>query len=185
MVFYSGPGKIIGFLPPELPPKDIVGAYTHTILKSVPRNRAGSLTLKSKDPRDVLDIQFRWFTDGADEDLQALAEGVAIMRNAFKSVPAPYTPVEEVYPGTHLTDLDELKEYIRTQAFGRHPSSTCAIGADDDPRAVLDSDPRVRGIQNLRVVDASAFPNVPGSSPVIAVFMISEKASQVILRDAE
>ncbi|ETN36199.1 uncharacterized protein HMPREF1541_08476 [Cyphellophora europaea CBS 101466] len=183
LVMYGGPGNIIGFLPPELPAEDIVGAYTHTVVKSNPRNRAGSVTLLTSDPRDVPDIQFRFFTDGADEDLQALAEGVERMRESFKAVPTPYTPIEEVYPGENLTG-DALKDYIKSQAFAHHPASTCAIGPDDDPNAVLDADFRVRGTEGLRVVDASAFPNVPGSFPVIAIFMLSEKASEVILRDA-
>ena len=184
IIIYGGPGNIIGFLPPELPAKDIVGAYTHTLLKSNPRNRAGTLTLKSTNPRDVPNIQLRFFTDGADADLQALAEGLEQMREAFKAVPPPYTPVEEVYPGADLHG-EELKSYIKSQSFGHHPACTCSIGADDDPRAVLDSAFRVRGTKGLRVVDASAFPNVPGSFPVIAVFMLSEKASEVILHDAK
>ena len=56
-----------------------------------------------------------------------------------------------------------------------------SIGSDDDPNAVLDSKFRVRGVEGLRVVDASAFPRAPGAFPVLAVFLLSEKAALDIL----
>ena len=60
-------------------------------------------------------------------------------------------------------------------------SCTCKIGADNDKLAVLDGDFRVRGVKNLRVVDASVFPRIPGLFILSSVYMISEKASDVII----
>lgn len=71
------------------------------------------------------------------------------------------------------------------QVFGHHSTCTCAIGADDNPFAVLDSKFRVRGVRGLRVVDASAFPCVPGAFPVIPTFLLSEKATKSVLQDVE
>jgi choline dehydrogenase len=74
---------------------------------------------------------------------------------------------------------------LRNQIFSHYISSSCAIGADDDKMAVLDLNFRVRGVKNLRVVDASAFPRVPGAFPVLPTFIISEKAADVILKDVK
>jgi choline dehydrogenase-like flavoprotein len=79
-----------------------------------------------------------------------------------------------------LQSDDELTDFVRTRAWGHHASCSCAIG----PReygGVLGSDFRVHGIPGLRVVDASVFPRIPGFFIVSAVYMIAEKAADVIL----
>src|SRR5262249_8156161 len=63
-------------------------------------------------------------------------------------------------------------------------SCTCPIGRDDDPKAVLDTNFRVRGTTGRRVVDASVFPKIPGFFIVTSVYMIGEKAAEVISADA-
>ncbi len=73
---------------------------------------------------------------------------------------------------------------MKDNAWGHHASCTCKIGVDADPMAVLDSKFRVRGATNLRVVDASVFPRIPGFFIVSAVYMVSEKAADVILAEA-
>ena len=80
--------------------------------------------------------------------------------------------------------MEAIKQDIKNKAYSHHASCTCPIGADDDPLACLDSRFRLRGVQGLRVVDASAFPRVPGTFPVLPIYMISEKATDVILEDA-
>src|SRR5947209_3025510 len=89
----------------------------------------------------------------------------------------------EVIPGESVSTREQLKEFIKDQAWGHHASCTCKIGARDDALAVLDSQFRVRGTKNLRVVDASVFPHIPGFFIVTAIYMISEKASDVILEE--
>jgi choline dehydrogenase-like flavoprotein len=79
-----------------------------------------------------------------------------------------------------LQSDDELKDFVRSHAWGHHASCTCAIG----PRAgggVLGSDFRVHGAQGLRVVDASVFPRIPGFFIASAVYMVAEKAADAIL----
>lgn len=61
----------------------------------------------------------------------------------------------EVWPGPKVNTEAELKQFIKDEAWGHHASCTCPIGADDDPKAVLDTNFRVRGVDGLRVVDAS------------------------------
>lgn len=72
---------------------------------------------------------------------------------------------------------------VRDQC-GPYACCTAAIGADEDPNAVLDSDFRVRGVDGLRVVDASVFPKIPGWYIALPIYMISEKAADVIIADA-
>ena len=79
---------------------------------------------------------------------------------------------------------DDLDDFIRETAFGHHACCTAKIGDDDDSMAVLDGQFRVRGVNNLRVVDASAFPSMPGSFIAVPIMMLAEKAAEDIVRDA-
>jgi choline dehydrogenase len=166
--------------------------FTWAILKGHTRNTAGKVTLNSNDPRDVPDINFRYFDDSNvtpeedwKEDLESVVEGVEFVRR-INSDPQMRDIIErEEVPGENVRTREEIAEFIKNQSWGHHASCTCKIGADDDNMAVLTSDFRVRGTQNLRVVDASIFPYIPGLFIVSAVYMISEKASDVILADAE
>ena len=85
-----------------------------------------------------------------------------------------------------VPDGDEaaLRRFIRDEAWGHHASCTAPIGAADDPLAVLDAEFRVRGVDGLRVVDASVFPRIPGTYIVLPIYMVSEKAADVILAAA-
>lgn len=75
----------------------------------------------------------------------------------------------------------QIETYIKNTAWGHHCSCTCAIGADGDPMAVLDSSFRVRGVSGLRVVDASVYPRIPGTFTLLSTYLVGEKAADVIL----
>jgi choline dehydrogenase len=77
----------------------------------------------------------------------------------------------------------DVEDTVKTQTWSHHATSTCAIGKNGDKMAVLDTNFKVRGAKGLRVVDASALPRTPGAFPVVPTFMISEKASEVILKE--
>jgi choline dehydrogenase len=158
--------------------------FTWAILKAHTRNTAGSVTLRSSDPRDTPRIDFRYFDEGSpggDEDLDAVAWGVEFVRRmAHRSG----MDAAELVPGGKVGTPEELREFVRTHAWGHHASCTCKVGRDDDPSAVLDGRFRVRGTRNLRVVDASVFPRIPGFFIVTPTYMISEKASDAVLADA-
>ncbi|GME46169.1 Glucose-methanol-choline oxidoreductase [Neofusicoccum parvum] len=154
--------------------------WTWLTLKAHTRNRAGTVRLASADPRDTPDIDFNYFADG-DEDLQAAYEGIEFARDIYDHMPATLGPYEDVRPPA---GEDATKQFIRDEAWGHHASCTCPIGADDDEMAVLDGQFRVRGVQNLRVVDASAMPRIQGFFIVTSVYMMSEKAADVIIADA-
>lgn len=163
--------------------------WTWITLKAHSRNNAGTVTLRSADPRDTPLINFNSFdsgttTNGADQkDLQAVVEGMEFSRKIFSSLIPLQGGFQEVWPGPSVQG-DHLKDFIKNEAWGHHASCTCPIGADGDPMAVLDSNFRVRGVDGLRVVDASVFPKIPGFYIAVPVYMISEKAADVILADA-
>jgi choline dehydrogenase len=160
------------------------------VLKAHSRNNAGTVELRSTDPRDTPIINFNSFdtgvtTNDADEkDLQAVYEAMEYARQAFADLIPLDGSFTEVWPGPSVTTEAEIKEFIKDEAWGHHASCTCPIGADDDPMAVLDSNFRVRGVQSLRVVDASVFPKIPGFYVALPIYMISEKAADVIINGA-
>lgn len=160
--------------------------YSWNVLKAHTENTAGTVTLRSTDPTEVPEIVFRFFDEGnaGDADMKATIEGVRMIRRAMAEPKAQQHIVEETAPGSHVTSQEDLEAFARATARGHHASCTAKIGADDDRMAVLDSRFRVRGVNGLRVVDASVFPKTPGFFPTAAIIMISEKASDVIIEDA-
>jgi choline dehydrogenase len=90
---------------------------------------------------------------------------------------------QEELPGDHLQSDEQLAEYVRDNAWGHHASCSCAIGPRE-AGGVLDSRLRVHGTERLRVVDASVFPRIPGFFIACAVYMVGEKAADMILADA-
>ena len=164
--------------------KDDLNYLTWAVLKAHTINRAGEVRLESTDPRDRPYINFRYFEEGSDTegtDLDAVVAGIRFVRKLTAPLITQGIIAEEEHPGPALQTDQELRDYVRYNAWGHHASCTCPIGSDDDPMAVLDSHFRVRGIQGLRVVDASVFPRIPGFFIVSSIYMIGEKAADVIL----
>jgi choline dehydrogenase-like flavoprotein len=158
---------------------------TWAILKAHTRNTAGRVTLRSTDPRAMPAIDFHYFDEGTDsegEDLDAVVAGVKFVRELQGSLGDAIA--EEELPGASIVSDDDIRGFIKDNAWGHHASCTCKIGPRSDG-GVLDSNFRVYGTENLRVVDASVFPKIPGFFIVMSVYMIGEKASEVILADAK
>jgi choline dehydrogenase len=159
---------------------------TWAILKGHTANRAGSVSLRSADPRDTPAVNFRYFEEGDDaagDDLRAVVAGIRLARRLIGGLNRFGRIAEEELPGAHLQSDEELAEYVRDNAWGHHASGSCAIGPRER-NGVLTSDFAVHGTQGLRVVDASVFPRIPGFFIVSAVYMIAEKAADVILAAA-
>jgi choline dehydrogenase-like flavoprotein len=83
-------------------------------------------------------------------------------------------------PGADYPNEESLREFVRAHAWGHHASCSCPIGPRDRG-GVLSGDFKVYGVEGLRVVDASVFPRVPGLFIASAVYMIGEKAADVIV----
>jgi choline dehydrogenase len=160
-------------------------------LKAHSRNHAGTVQLRSADPFDQPLINFNYFDEGtteggADElDANSIVEAIYQSREALKDYHKYHvlggTEFVEEQPGPEYQTPEQLKTYIKDRAWGHHASCSCPIGGDDDPMAVLDSKFRVRGVDGLRVVDASIFPQIPGIFIQSAIFMASEKAADIII----
>jgi choline dehydrogenase len=159
---------------------------TWAILKAHTKNRAGTVELRSPDPRDPPLVNFRYFeegSDGAEQDLRAVVGAIRAVRRATAPLLAKGAVLEEHMPGPGASTDDELAQYVRDTAWGHHASCSCPIGPADRG-GVVDGDFRVHGASRLRVVDASVFPRIPGFFVASAVYMVGEKAADAILRDA-
>ncbi|KAI0132553.1 hypothetical protein BJ170DRAFT_252915 [Xylariales sp. AK1849] len=192
MFIFGGPIDFTGYFPSwgdaAVADHEHFSWYT---LKAHTRNRAGTVQLRSTDPLDTPLINFNYFDTGTTEggaddlDLRAMIQALNMSRRALEeyttySILGGDSFVEE-NPGPEVVSDEDLGQYIKDRAWGHHASCSCPIGADDDPNAVLDAQFRVRGVQGLRVVDASIFPRIPGVFIQSAIFMASEKAADVIL----
>jgi choline dehydrogenase len=158
---------------------------TWAVLKAHTNNRAGEVLLRSADPRDPPRIDFHYFGEGDDTagaDLDAVVAGVKVARDIMSR--AGDLVAAEESPGPAVQTDEELRSWIADQAWGHHASCSCPIGPASDPGAVVDGRFRVHGTSRLRIVDASVFPRIPGFFIVTSVYMLAEKASDVILADA-
>ncbi|MGH7798416.1 MAG: GMC family oxidoreductase [Candidatus Binatia bacterium] len=156
------------------------------ILKAHTENNAGSVTLQSADPRDPPRIDFRYFDEGSDragEDLDAVVDGVKFVRRISSDLKNEGLIAGEHLPGDAVRSDEQLRDFVRNNAWGHHASCSCPIGPREKG-GVLGSDFRVHGTRGLRVVDASVFPRIPGFFIASAIYMIGEKAAEVILADA-
>lgn len=164
-------------------------------LKAHARNRAGTVKLRSRDPLDPPIINFSYFHEGTREggadalDLGALIQAIRKSREALANwskfpILGGSKFVEEK-PGPDVQTDEEIGQFIKDEAWGHHAACTCPIGPDSNPRAVLDSDFKVKGVEGLRVVDASVFPDIPGVFFQSAIFMASEKAADVLIAEAK
>jgi choline dehydrogenase len=142
-----------------------------------PRSR-GRVGLRSADPRDPPRIQLNLLSDP--EDIRTLIRGIGVARRIYRTAPQSALTGKELRPGAERTSSAELENYLREAlAVTQHPVGTCAMGVG--PEAVVDPKLRVRGIEGLRVADASIMPTVPGANTNAACIMIGEKASDLIL----
>jgi choline dehydrogenase len=137
----------------------------------------GRITLRSADPRVRPAIDPAYLTDEA--DLGILVSGVRLAREIVACEPlASYTAGEDA-PGKRVRDDEQLRDWIRhTVGTIFHPTSSCAMGGAHS--AVCDSELRVRGVEGLRVVDASVMPAVPRGNTNAPTIAIAERAADLI-----
>ncbi|HTH98097.1 MAG TPA: GMC family oxidoreductase N-terminal domain-containing protein [Stellaceae bacterium] len=141
-----------------------------------PKSR-GTVRLRSADPRAPVRIHYDFFSHP--EDLPALIKGFKIGRDVGNQpAMAPYRGAEAA-PGPDIRTDEEIGAWIRRTAMtAHHPAGTCRMGSDDG--SPLDPQMRVRGVENLRVVDASAMPDLVSAHINACVLMMGEKAADII-----
>ncbi|MDI5933662.1 GMC family oxidoreductase [Halomonas kalidii] len=157
-------------------------AITASVCNLNPTSR-GTVRIRSRDPHQAPAIAPHYLS--TPEDRQVAADSLRVTRRiAEQPAFARYVPVE-VKPGVQYQSDDDLARLagdIGTTIF--HPVGTTRMGRDDDPRAVVDSHLRVRGVQGLRVVDAGVMPTITSGNTNSPTLMIAEKAAGWILAGA-
>ena len=137
----------------------------------------GSVFLQSPDPMAAPGIDPNFLSDP--EDLRVLMKGAKMTRAILEAPPLSKYRHQELYTKDGMSDA-EWESHIRSRADTvYHPVGTCRMGVDDD--AVVDLQLRVRGLEALRVVDASVFPTLIGGNTNAPTIMIAEKAADMIL----
>ena len=141
----------------------------------------GELTLRSPDPTTPPMIRANYLTAASDQHV--MVAGARLARRLGRTSPFKDMVLEELTPPPGADTDAFWLDYVRaTGTTVYHPCGTCRMGADD--AAVLDPSLRVRGVDGLRVVDASAFPLIPSSNIQPAVMMLAERAAAMVRGDA-
>ncbi|HEV2187122.1 MAG TPA: choline dehydrogenase [Stellaceae bacterium] len=139
----------------------------------------GEITLSSGDPRAPVRIHQNFLSN--DNDKRTIRDGLKLVRRMAQTAPLADFVARELKPGPGVQSDDALDAYIRaTAATAHHPLGTCKMGPDSDQMAVVDPQLRVRGVEALRVVDASVMPDMVGGNINAPVIMIAEKAADLI-----
>ena len=137
----------------------------------------GTVELASADPRQPVRIRANYLS--APGDVQTIAAGVRMAREVIRQSALDPFRGDEIVPGARVVGDSDMHAYIRSVASTlHHACGTCRMGSDD--MAVVDSELRVRGIERLRVVDASAMPDLVSGNINACVLMIAERASDLI-----
>ncbi len=143
-----------------------------------PRSR-GRVRLRSADPLEPPLIESDHFSDAGGEDLRTTVEGLKIARRIVAAPALAAFDGGEIVPGSAAVSDEELAASVRAEAQTiYHPVGTCAMGSGEG--AVVDARLRVRGLEGLRVVDASVMPTVPRGHTHASAVMIGEKAADLV-----
>jgi choline dehydrogenase len=174
--FFFGP---VEFFPDEY--RTSGPGFTVAPILAQPKS-IGNVRLASTDPTENALVDPQYLT--RDDDVAVLEHGIRYARELVHTKPFEALRGRELAPGPDVTDLAGLRDYIRrASSTVWHPVGTCKMGPESDPRAVVDGRLRVRGIEALRIVDASIMPQLVNCNPNAAVMMIAEKAADLIRAD--
>jgi len=157
-------------------------AFTASVCNLRPASR-GSVHARSPDPVEPPAIAPNYLAE--EEDRRVAADALRLVRRIVAAPALARFRPTEFRPGPHLVSDEDLARgagAVASTIF--HPVGTARMGADDDPLAVLDHRLRVRGIDGLRVADASAMPRITSGNTNSPTMMIAEKGARMILDDA-
>jgi len=140
----------------------------------------GAVTLASADPKDAPKILFNYMS--RDQDWADFRHCIRLTREIFgQKAFDPYRG-KEIQPGSSVQSDDELNDFIREHVESAyHPCGTARMGRADDPKAVVDPECRVIGVEGLRVADSSVFPRITNGNLNAPSILVGEKASDHIL----
>jgi choline dehydrogenase len=152
--------------------------FTMSVCQLRPESR-GYVRIQSADPLSPPKIVANYLATQLDRDTSVAAVNFA--RKMTQTEPLRSLVTREVKPNNPKSDEEVLEFCRNTGATIFHPTSTCQMGPDSNPMAVLDSSLRVRGVEGLRVVDCSAMPTVPSGNTNWPAVMLAERAADLIL----
>ena len=152
--------------------------FTFHVCQLRPESR-GRVGLNSADPFADPAIFANYLA--TDEDRRAMREGVRMMRHVASQAALDAYRSEELFPGKDVETDEQIDAWIRKHAETiYHPVGTCKMGAASDEMAVVDGELKVRGIEGLRVIDASVMPTLVGGNTNAPTIMIAEKAADML-----
>lgn len=140
----------------------------------------GSVSLRSKDPRDPPRILFNYMSHAKDwEDFRTC---IRLTREIFAQPAFEPFAAQEIQPGADVRSDTELDGFIREHVESAyHPCGTCRMGARNDPQSVVDPEARVIGVEGLRVADSSIFPRITNGNLNAPSILVGEKVADHIL----
>jgi choline dehydrogenase-like flavoprotein len=169
----------LGFLPPDLSDRPGV-MLCPTLIQ--PKSR-GSVELRSADPASFPLLSPNYFGDP--EDLALMTRAVRYCRAILAAPPFAAGIVEEIAPGPAMVSDADIAAFCKRSTFTNyHPVGSCKLGKPDDPMAVVDPELRVRGVNGLRVCDASIMPRIPGANTNAPTMAIADKCIDLMMRQS-
>ena len=142
----------------------------------------GRIRLRSADASDPPRIEHQLLGD--DADVRTLVDGVRFVRDVMRQPAIADIVVSERFPGSGIEDDAQLESFVRSVCFSMyHQVGTCKMGVDD--QAVVDPRLAVRGVKGLFVADASVMPTLPSGNTNATALMIGERASDLVLEQAD
>ena len=140
----------------------------------------GKVWIESNDPEAKPRIHFNYI--GTEQDKQDWRDTIRLTREILQQSALDEYRGEEIQPGMNIQSDEEIDRWVKDNVESAyHPSCTCKMGADNDSMAVLDAECRVRGVENLRVVDSSIFPTITNGNLNAPTIMVAERAADMIL----
>jgi choline dehydrogenase len=143
---------------------------------------SGTIRLSGRDPEALPIIDTGYFTDPDGADLAVLVDGIRLARELAAQEPLATIAGPEIEPCVGPTDLPELTRFRSLHDY--HPTSSCKMGPAGDPEAVVDSNGKVHGLEELFVADASIMPFVPRANTNFPTAVVGEKIAEALLNDA-
>ncbi|WP_136089641.1 GMC family oxidoreductase [Auritidibacter ignavus] len=144
----------------------------------------GTVRLRSMDYRDKPKVDPRYFTDEEGHDTRVAVEGIKLARKIMDQPAMAQFKGRELFPGEDVTSDEDIADYVhKTHNTVYHPAGSVRMGADDDEMSPLTSDLKVKGVDGLRVADASVMPQIVAVNPNITIYLIGERASDLIKGD--
>jgi choline dehydrogenase len=145
-----------------------------------PKSR-GHVKLRSANPKDQVEVDLKWLSDPSDQ--RRMLQAFKYLRKIAATAPLSTAIQEILSPENNVQSDEALLDYIRqTTESNYHPVGTCRMGVESDPLTVVTPDLKVKGLQNLRIFDASMMPVIISANTNATVMAVAEKGVDLMMR---